>query len=56
MTGPAVPLPVQVEAFEKRLISEALALIRWHRGKTSQRLGIDRKTLFNKMKRYGLLY
>ncbi|MBI5062194.1 MAG: hypothetical protein HZB87_01630, partial [Desulfatitalea sp.] len=26
----------------------------WHRGKAARHLGLDRKTLFAKMKRYGL--
>ncbi|MDJ0912826.1 MAG: sigma-54 dependent transcriptional regulator [Desulfobacterales bacterium] len=52
---PGMPLQAQMETFEKQLVSEALSFNRWHRGKTSLSLGIDRKTLFNKMKRFGLL-
>jgi transcriptional regulator with PAS, ATPase and Fis domain len=66
---PCVPAPVrqpetgdpksgllfQMAELEKRIIAEALALHRWHRGKTARALGVDRKTLFNKMKRYGLV-
>jgi transcriptional regulator with PAS, ATPase and Fis domain len=51
---PGMPLQNQMEAFEKTLLSEALAMNRWHQGMTSEKLCIDRKTLFNKMKRYGL--
>ena len=52
---PGASLAVQMERYEKKIVAEALAANRWHRGNTSQRLDVDRKTLFNKMKRYGLL-
>jgi transcriptional regulator with PAS, ATPase and Fis domain len=45
----------QVEDFEKHLIHSCLMQNLWHRGKTAVQLGIDRKTLFNKLKRYNLL-
>jgi DNA-binding NtrC family response regulator len=51
---PSQTLQVQLDAFEKKLLSEALASNKWHRGKTAVRLGVDRKTLFNKIKRHGL--
>ena len=42
-------------AYEKRIIASALARHRWHRTRVARLLGVDRKTLFSKMKRYGLL-
>jgi DNA-binding NtrC family response regulator len=45
----------QVEKFEREIIKSALAHNRWHRGTTAKMLKIDRKTLFNKMKRYHLI-
>ena len=51
---PSQTLQMQVEAFEKKLLSEALASNNWHRGRTAAQLRVDRKTLFNKIKRYGL--
>jgi transcriptional regulator with PAS, ATPase and Fis domain len=51
---PSQTLQVQLDAFEKKLLSEALAGNKWHRGKTAAQLGVDRKTLFNKIKRHGL--
>ncbi len=39
---------------ERRLIVQALDQNQWHRGKAAEHLKIDRKTLFSKMKRYGL--
>jgi len=45
----------QIEDFEKHLIHSCLMQNLWHRGKTAVQLGIDRKTLFNKLKRYNLL-
>jgi len=40
---------------EKKLIIEALAEARWKRMEAAARLGISRKSLFNKMKKYGLM-
>jgi two-component system C4-dicarboxylate transport response regulator DctD len=47
-------LPQQVELFEKSLISQALAR---HRGRINEvcgQLGLPRKTLYDKLKKYGL--
>lgn len=41
-------------AYEKQLILRALEQYAWHRGKVARRMGLDRKTLFAKMKRYGI--
>ncbi len=41
-------------AMEKRVIQEALDSNRWNKSKTAQALGVSRKTLFRKMKRFGL--
>jgi DNA-binding NtrC family response regulator len=41
--------------YEKLLILTTLNQNQWHRQKVASALGVDRKTLFNKMKRYGLL-
>lgn len=41
--------------YEKLLILTTLNQNQWHRQKVASALSIDRKTLFNKMKRYGLL-
>jgi PAS domain S-box-containing protein len=43
-----------VARFEKRVLREALENHRWHRSRVAETLGIDRKTLFNKMKQHGL--
>lgn len=39
---------------EKKLIIDALTEARWKRTDAAARLGISRKSLFNKMKKYGL--
>jgi DNA-binding NtrC family response regulator len=39
---------------EKQLITEALTKFSWNRSKTAAYLGITRRTLFNKIHRYGL--
>ena len=44
-----------VSEFEKRLILKALEENRWHKGKVASLLGIDPKTLYRKMKKYGIL-
>jgi PAS domain S-box-containing protein len=43
-----------VDAYEKKVIEEVLNANRWHRGRAARQLGVDRKTLFTKMKRHGL--
>ncbi|WP_300670050.1 sigma 54-interacting transcriptional regulator [Desulfoluna sp.] len=43
-----------VEAFERQMIEHALDKTRWQRGRTAEMLGIHRKTLFTKMRKYGL--
>jgi transcriptional regulator with PAS, ATPase and Fis domain len=43
-----------VEAFEKRLLARALARNYWHQGKTAAMLNIPPKTLYRKIRKYGL--
>ncbi len=43
-----------VEAYEKQAILDALEQTRWHKIKAAERLGIHRKTLFTKMRKYGV--
>ncbi|TWI70663.1 PAS domain S-box-containing protein [Desulfobotulus alkaliphilus] len=50
--GALVP---RVDAYEKKLIVEALHRHQWHRENAAESLGIHRKTLFTKMKKFGLL-
>jgi two-component system response regulator HydG len=45
---------LKLEENEKMLISEALHLHNYNNTETSKELGISRKTLYNKMKKYGL--
>lgn len=55
----ALPMLKKVEMtkedIEKEMILEALSKERWRREDTAKRLKISRKSLHNKMKRYGLL-
>lgn len=44
-----------VEAFEKQFILDALKQNQGHRAKTAAMLGIDRKTLYTKLKKYGVI-
>lgn len=55
-TGPTLQDKVEsvVGVTEKRLILEALKEENWKRQETADRLGISRKSLHNKMKKYGL--
>jgi PAS domain S-box-containing protein len=48
-------LQERVALYEKNAIEKCLTLQHWHRGRTATALGIDRKTLYTKMKAYGLL-
>ncbi len=42
-------------SMEKKVILEALEKNKWHRGKTAAMLKVNRKTLFRKLKKYGLI-
>jgi PAS domain S-box-containing protein len=53
-SGRIEDLKSMLAAHERLLISQALEQHHWHRSKVAAKLGIDRKTLFSKMKRYGL--
>lgn len=47
-------LSTMLATYEKLLVLTTLNQYQWHRQRVAQALNIDRKTLFNKMKRYGL--
>ena len=49
------PLKDRVDAYEKQLIVDALNQCQWSRENAAEIMGIHRKTLFTKMKKYGLL-
>ena len=49
-----LPLNEAMKAFEKAYIERLLKENQWHRSRVAQRLGIDRRTLFRKMKVLGL--
>jgi two-component system, NtrC family, response regulator HydG len=40
---------------EKRIIADALLAANWNRGRTAKALGLDRTTLYMKMRKYDLL-
>jgi transcriptional regulator with PAS, ATPase and Fis domain len=48
-------LNAMLAKYEQLLILTTLNQHQWHRQKVARALNVDRKTLFNKMKRYGLL-
>ena len=48
------PLNEIVAEFEKEIILNALEENRWQKARTAVALGIHRKTLFTKMKKFGL--
>jgi two-component system C4-dicarboxylate transport response regulator DctD len=50
----ALTLPQQVECFEKSLIAQQLSLQKGSLKATMEALGVPRKTLYDKMKKYGL--
>ena len=43
-----------MQAYEKKIISLTLQRHRWHRSKAAESLGINRRTLFKKMKQHAL--
>jgi len=56
--GSAVPEPGGLKAamvdYEKRLITSALKANRWRRGEAARALGINRRTLYKKLRQYGV--
>jgi DNA-binding NtrC family response regulator len=48
-------LHMAVEAFEKQFILDTLKQNQGHRAKTAAMLGIDRKTLYTKLKKYRII-
>lgn len=55
MDRSAYSLSDQVGQYEKKLLVSALNQNQWHRTRVADVLKIDRKTLFNKMRRHGLI-
>ena len=53
--GPAKTLAQQMDMLERRIIEDTLRRNKYSRKETSTELGIGRVTLYNKMKRFGLL-
>jgi len=51
----SVSLISALDQFEKQFISRILERSRWHKGRTAAVLGVDRKTLFRKMRKFNLL-
>src|SRR5262249_7363290 len=49
------PLKEALEQPEKRLIIQALRTFNWNRQETAQVLGINRTTLYKKMRKHGIL-
>ncbi|MBC2714630.1 MAG: sigma 54-interacting transcriptional regulator [Desulfobacteraceae bacterium] len=54
VVSPKSTLPESVEAYEKQMILKVLEKNLWHRGKAAEDLGINRRTLFKKIKKYRL--
>jgi len=52
--GPPIPLNLVLEEAEKAHILRTLETTRWQKAKTAEILGIHRKTLFRKLKSYGI--
>ncbi|MES9862606.1 MAG: helix-turn-helix domain-containing protein [Candidatus Thiodiazotropha sp. LLP2] len=50
----AITLPQQVDCFEKSLIKQQLEIQKGNLKNTMEVLGIPRKTLYDKMQKYGL--
>jgi DNA-binding NtrC family response regulator len=50
----AETLTLQIQQVEKEIIMRCLEKNKWHKTKTAQELGIDRRSLFRKIKAFGL--
>jgi DNA-binding NtrC family response regulator len=50
-----VTLEDRVEEIERRIIEESLQRHNFHRADTARELGISRVTLYNKMKKFGMM-
>ena len=50
-----VPLKKALEGPEREIIAATLASVNWNRQRAAKLLDINRTTLFNKMRKYGLL-
>jgi len=48
-------LPLAMETFERDHIMKVLSENKWHRRRSASALGINRKTLFRKMQKFGLI-
>jgi len=51
----SLSLSQSMDNYEKKLLEKALNKHNWHKSRASEALKIDRKTLFNKMKKYDLI-
>jgi DNA-binding NtrC family response regulator len=54
LSAPDGDLQDMVRGYEKKVISLALQRHQWHRSKAAESLGINRRTLFKKMKQHAL--
>jgi DNA-binding NtrC family response regulator len=48
------PLSEVMQAFERTYLEQVLATHHWHRSRAARHLGIDRRTLFRKIKGHGI--
>ena len=54
LSSPTQPLPLHDEQTEQQRIEAALRTASGNKSKAAMLLGVDRKTLYNKLKKYGL--
>ena len=55
LKAPDGSIAALVSQFEKQIIEQVLAENAWQRAKTAKALVISRMTLFNKMRKYGIV-
>ena len=47
---------INLERYEKDLLTESLEKHQWHRERAAASIGMPRRTFFRKMKKYGLVH
>ncbi len=53
-TAISIPIGTPMKAIEREVIARTLDALRWNKNRTAQVLGISRRSLYNKLERFGI--